>query len=730
MKSPSPDDALTFEEEIQPDLSDSPLTWRILVVDDEPDVHKATLIAFRGMLIEGRTLEFIHAHSASEARSCLRENSDLAVALVDVVMESDDAGLKLIRYIREELGDQEIRIILRTGQPGYAPEIDTIRSYDINDFTTKSDLTRTRLFTSMTVAIRSYWQIHQLEANRRGLELIVAASSELSKPRGLSSLAEGIVMQICALLGVEQEGVVCAATGVDGLKPYVLAAAGRFSGWIGQSLSSISCDNARLNLEKSLANRCHFLGEPTSLYFSGPGSLSLAVFVRVGRPLSEMDRDLLDVFCNNISVAFENTQLLQEVSDLAFKDPLLKLPNRNGFLTQIDQRPAQSDLLALVDIDGFADINSILDQNFGDAVLRVVAHRLRHTLPPDVQVARIGGDIFGLLGSHGQVNANRIEEIFSRPFDVGDESLRLSVTCGLVCLEESSQKSVELLKNAGVALKQAKSLNRGKALFFEVVHATAARERMQMLSRLRLAFSMKKLFVVFQPFVNLANRKIVGAEALLRWRMDNGELVPPERFIPLAEQSGLMVPIGDWVAQAAIRFLKRLLDLGYRDFRMAINVSQVQFREPDFVQKLVAAIHENGVNPGNVEIELTESVALETIDLIKQKLTAVHSAGMAIAIDDFGTGYSSLNILRQLNVDRLKIDTAFVSGEDGMNVDFGIANMVVQLATHLGLETIAEGIETREQYEKMSGLGCREGQGYFLSRPVSRDEFERMIQSN
>ena len=165
------------------------------------------------------------------------------------------------------------------------------------------------------------------------------------------------------------------------------------------------------------------------------------MFVRVGRPLSEMDRDLLDVFCSNISVAFENTQLLQKVSDLAFKDPLLKLPNRNGFLTQIDQRPAQSDLLALVDIDGFADINSILDQNFGDAVLQVVAHRLRHTLPPDVQVARIGGDIFGLLGSHGQVNANRIEEIFSRPFDVGDESLRLSVTCGLVCLEESSPVS-------------------------------------------------------------------------------------------------------------------------------------------------------------------------------------------------------------------------------------------------------------------------------------------------
>ena len=196
------DDLLTFVDEVLPVASGVELVWRILIVDDDADIHHVTLLALKGVVVEGRTLEFVHAYSAAEARVCLAENNDLAVALLDVVMETEDAGLQLIRYLREDLGNCALRVILRTGQPGYAPEIDTIRSYDINDYKSKSELTRVRLFTSLTVAIRSYWQIHQLEVNRRGLELIVAGSTELSKPRGLRRFAEGVVTQLCALLGI------------------------------------------------------------------------------------------------------------------------------------------------------------------------------------------------------------------------------------------------------------------------------------------------------------------------------------------------------------------------------------------------------------------------------------------------------------------------------------------------------------------------------------------------
>ncbi len=721
------DDLLTFEEESGADHADGQPVWRILIIDDEPSVHQATVLALKGILLEGRPLEFLHAYSASEARAVLAENPDLAVVLLDVVMESHDAGLQLIRFVREDLGNKALRVILRTGQPGYAPEIDTIRTYDINDYKTKSELTRIRLFTSLTVAIRSYWQIHCLEANRRGLELIVAASTELSRPRGLVRFAEGVVTQLCALLGVREEGIVCAAGGTINAEPFILAAAGCYSEWIGQTLQGVPENRVRTVLEKVLSDGRHYFGEATCLYFSVSEGLSMAAFVDVRHPLSELDHKLLEVFCSNISVAFENTHLLQRISELAYEDTLLKMPNRNRFLAHIDQRPASSDRLALVDLDGFADINSVLDQDFGDAVLQVVAHRLRFSFPDDVQIARVGSDVFGLLGPQSELNPGRIEAVFSTPFEVGDESFRLSATSGLVRLGNTAQKAVELLKNAGVALKQAKSFNRGKALYFEAALATAARERMHLLSQLRLAFSVERLYLVYQPFIDLATHRVVGAEALLRWRREDGHFVPPDQFIPLAEQSGLMVPIGDWVTRCALQFLKRLVDTGHCDFRMAINVSHIQFREPEYVQRLGELIHHVGVSPRNIEIELTESVAIDNIELIEKKLSEIRELGVSISIDDFGTGYSSLNILRQLPVDRLKIDRAFVSGKDGHNSDYTIASMVIQLAGQLGLETIAEGIETQEQLEHLTNLGCRDGQGYLFAMPMTSDDFTAFL---
>ncbi len=725
------EDVMSFLSESEDTLGGEKPAWRVLIVDDEPDVHHATELALKDVAIDGRPIEFVHAHSAREARTCLAEHRDLAVMLLDVVMETPDAGLQLIRYVREELGNLALRVILRTGQPGYAPEIDTIRSYDINDYKTKSELTRVRLFTSLTVAIRSYWQIHQLEANRRGLEMIVAASTDLGRPKGLRRFAEGIVTQLCALLGVEEEGIVCAASPGDekpeSTPPYILAAAGRYSNWIGLPLKNIPDPRVRRELESSLSEHCHHFGETTRLYFSAPGGISIASFVDVDHQLSALDLELLEVFCSNISVAFENTVLLKKISELAYQDPLVKLPNRNSFLARLAQYRGQSDTLALVDIDGFADINSALDQEFGDCVLKAVAQRLRQSFSSAVEIGRIGNDVFGILGPHGEVDAERIENIFATPYEVAGENLRLSATTGLLRLADSSDKPVELLKNASVALKQAKTLSRGKALYFEAAHAVSARARMQMLNRLRLSFSAERLFLVYQPFIELATGRVVGAEALLRWRTEQGEFVPPDTFIPLAEHSGLMVPIGDWVIRSALQFQRHLADLGHSGLRMAVNVSHVQFREPDFVEKLVAAIDEFGTSPGNLEIELTESVAIDNIELIQHKLAAVRAAGVAIAIDDFGTGYSSLNIVRQLNVDRLKIDRSFISGKDSRKGDFSIAGIVQQLASQLGLKTIAEGIETEAQRDQLLAIGCDDGQGYLFSQPLTGQEFEDFL---
>jgi diguanylate cyclase (GGDEF)-like protein len=720
------EEMLSFLLESEPEAKPSILVWRILIVDDEPEVHQATLLALKGVEVEGRALLFIHAFSAAEARARLAEETELAIVLLDVVMETGDAGLQLVRYIREELGNQTVRIILRTGQPGYAPEIETIRSYDINDYRTKTELTRVRLFSSITVAIRSYWHMHQLEANRRGLELIVAAGAELSKLRGLQRLAEGIVTELCALLGILEDGLVCFGRS-NQEAPIILAAAGRYAGWIGHPLDNIGDDQMRSEVERTLADHHHHFEPAACLYFCTVGERSLVAYVAVEHPLSELDRRLIEVFCTNIAVAFENTYLYQRISDLAFEDQLVSLPNRNGFLSRIEERSPGADTVALVDLDGFADINSILDQNFGDAVLISVASRLRSSFSAAVTIARIGGDVFGLLGSSTELTTERISEVFSTPFEVGEETLRLSGTTGLAEISEGSLKAMEVLKNAGVSLKQAKSFSRGKALCFDPNLAIAARARMQMLNQLRVAFSEERLFLVFQPFVDLTSGRGIGGEALLRWRTEEGEFIPPDRFIPLAEQSGLMVPIGDWVMRSALEFLKHLVEQGREHFRMAVNVSHVQFREPDFVENLLIMIDQAGVNANNVEIELTESVAIENIATITEKLAAVRDAGISIAIDDFGTGYSSLNVVRQLKVDCLKIDRSFVSGESGHEDNFEIAGIVLQLARILEIRTTAEGIETEAQRDRLWQMGCGVGQGYLFSRPLTREQFEEYL---
>ena len=721
------DDDFAFMEEVAADSLAVRARWMVLIVDDEPDVHQATLLALKGLLIEERMLEFVHANSAVEARDLLGQFGDIAVVILDVVMETGDAGLKLVHYIREELNNKSVRIILRTGQPGYAPEIDTIRALDINDYKTKADMTRARLFTSMTTAIRSYSQIHQLEQSRRGLEIIVKASAEFIKPLGIQLLANGVLTQLCALLGVGKQGIICVAKVSNGQDAVVVAAAGSYSDWIGKPLHAFPVDDVRSELVKVLGTRSHQIGSSTCLYFSSSEGNALAAFIHVDREISEIDRTLLQVFSTNIAVAFDNVELYQKVSDLAYVDALVGLPNRNALLRFLELAQGDDINLALVDIDGFADVNSVLDQRFGDAVLVAVATRLRNFVSPEVVVARIGGDVFALLGSSDQVNPENIAQMFGNPFEVGDEGLRLSATAGLVQLQQTSRNGVELLRNASTALKEGKSFNRGKSLYFDPAYASAARDRILLLSSLRQAFSQERLYVVYQPFVELATGELVGAEALLRWRNTDGTFVPPDRFIPIAEQSGLMVPIGDWVMSTALMFASQLKGHVRSDFRIAINISHVQFREPDFVEKLCAALLRHGVHPENVEIELTESVAVDDIELIEQKLAIIRSHGIAVAIDDFGTGYSSLNIIRQLRVNRLKIDRAFVSGDSCQSDNFGIAEMIHDLAVHLGLETIAEGIETREQCEKLMALGVREGQGYLFSKPLTSEQFVSYI---
>ena len=699
--------------------------WRVMIVDDDEDVHSTTTFALGNLDMQHRPLEFVHAYSAGQARELLQSEPDIAVILLDVVMEEDDAGLHLVRYIRETLLLADVRIILRTGQPGYAPEIDAIRDFDINDYKTKSELTRIKLFTTVTAAIRSYQQIRAISTGRRGLDQIVRASTELMALHGVHNFASGVLAQVAEILAIAPNGVLCVNESVDGVTDelIVVAASGparRLSGRLG------SYDDAHIcaAMQRTLAQGGN-LYEPTfaTLYLAGRNCRDFVAYITLPRPLCDIDRRLLEVFCSNVAVGLDNVELVSHLHNAAFYDTLSKLPNRTRLVEILDATlagPQREDTtLSLVDLDHFAETNDALGHQFGDTLLVAVAARLQSSLGHQLTVARIGGDIFSVLGDSASVNPRSILGLFEAPFSIDGQDVQLSATLGLVRLSEHDGSGADALKDADIALKRAKSQQRAGHFYFSRSMGVEIRERVRMMHELRTGFTRGELFVVYQPQIDLVTRRPVGAEALLRWQTADGKFISPDRFIPIAEYSGLIIDIGEWVLRCACHEVVRLREAGYSAFTMSVNVSQVQFRHPYFLDMLRSALQDSGAPPEFIELEITESMAMEEPDLLIKMLGQVKHTGVSIAIDDFGTGFSSLSYLQRLQVDRLKIDRAFVTEITGSARGSSIAEMVVQLGRNLGLSVVAEGVEDERQAQKLQELGCPLAQGFLFARPMA-----------
>jgi diguanylate cyclase (GGDEF)-like protein len=692
-----------------------------MIVDDDADVHSTTTFALGALDMGGRPLEFIHAYSAAQARQLLATERDIAVILLDVVMEQEHAGLHLVRHIRETLKLADVRIILRTGQPGYAPEIDAIRDFDINDYKTKSELTRIKLYTTVTAAIRSYEQIRRIDDSRRGLNSIVEAGNALTALHGVRNFAAGALAQAAALLGERASGLLCVQGECGSVE--VVSACGAWQGYEGRVLGSGTTPSLPAALARVLAEqRNDYADGAIALHLAGKSGRTFAALLDVPRSPTELERKLLDVFAANVAVGLDNVELMSHLHEAAFYDTLSKLPNRTRLIEILDATlagPARDDAtLCLVDLDHFAETNDALGHAFGDGLLAAVAARLRDSLDCQLTVARIGGDIFCVLGSSSQVHPDGILALFQQPFEIEGQTVQVSATLGLVRLAEHDGSGTDALKDADIALKRAKSQQRGGHFYFTRNMGVEIRERVRMMHALRTAFSTHELFLAFQPQIDLATRQPVGAEALLRWRTADGRFVPPDRFIPIAEYSGLIVDIGEWVLRTACAELVRLHAAGHGEFTMSINVSQVQFRHPQFLQVLRNALADTGAPPRYVELEITESMAMEEPDTFIEMLAQVKETGVHIAIDDFGTGFSSLSHLQRLRVDRLKIDRAFVTEITGASRGSSIAEMVIQLGRNLGLSVVAEGVEDELQARVLQQLGCPLAQGFLFARPM------------
>ncbi|MGJ7609554.1 MULTISPECIES: putative bifunctional diguanylate cyclase/phosphodiesterase [unclassified Variovorax] len=567
-------------------------------------------------------------------------------------------------------------------------------------------------------------------SDRRVLELVVRASASLLEETDLRAFARGVIAQLTALWGARGDGLVCAPeapqpTPSNGYR--VLAATGRFAPLLDLPLDAVTEQPAAQLLRRALASGCTTCGEGAeggglALHIGRKGEQPMAVFIDTTGTHHAPDRQLLDMLCLHLGTLLHQRGLMERLHEYAYFDPLVCLPNRTRFVEKVDDCARQGmreHILALVDIDDFSAANDVMGHRFGDRVLQKVAQRLADALPAGVLLARLGADTFGVLGPLQQVSPHQLLDCVRQPLAVDGVPHKVSLTCGYVLLPEDAQAGADLVKDATIALKRAKRDHRGQHLQYSAHMGAEARDRALLLSSLRAAIDNAQLFLVYQPQVNLNTQALVGLEALVRWRAEDGSLIPPDRFIPVAEHSGLIVALGQWVLSTACMAMRELLDADRAPLRMAVNVSSVQLQDPAFYDTVCAALAHSRLQGHHLELEITESVAALPTQLLESTLAALRAKGISIAIDDFGTGYSSLSYLERLPLDRIKIDGTFVR-RLGEAQGARIAEMIAQLGRKLGLHVLAEGIEDAAALRALLAMDCDEGQGYFIAPPMDK----------
>ncbi len=428
-----------------------------------------------------------------------------------------------------------------------------------------------------------------------------------------------------------------------------------------------------------------------------------------------------------------------ELERMALTDPLTQLANRTALNRKLSHELAETahgelpPALLVLDLDSFKGVNDRLGHSAGDDVLRITAQRLADAVREGDTVARLGGDEFAVMLPKSNVQqargvAKRILRALAESIEIGDLRIVCGTSIGLR-VAEPGQSVDELVMEADTAMYAAKAEKRNTVRVFEPALLHARRLQGQMVTELREAIRTNQLVLYYQPVVELASGRIEGAEALVRWNHPERGLVMPDSFIPLAEETGLIVDLGDWVLREALRQLRTWLDTpGLVDaFSMRVNISPTELRSLELIERVRDALSDTHVDASKLVIELTESVAVNGSDLDRYSLSGLRHLGVQLEIDDFGTGYSSISYLRNLPVHVVKIDRSLIEGlgtDDGQR-DFVAA--VLQLIHACGMEAVAEGIETAEQAAELSWLGCASGQGYYFSRPVPPADFVRLL---
>lgn len=425
---------------------------------------------------------------------------------------------------------------------------------------------------------------------------------------------------------------------------------------------------------------------------------------------------------------------------LAYLDYLTELPNRTAFSEYLEYamntlRKGHILSIMYIDLDNFKVINDTLGHSYGDELLIDVAERLKQIVDKNDYLARFGGDEFIILTENiinlweYEEKIKTVQKVFSYPFVLSLKEIFVTISIGIAMAPKDSTTAQNLIRNVDVALYAAKEIGRNTYCFYEASLNEKLLDRMETQSELHTAISNKEFVVYYQPQIDLKNDKIIGFEALVRWKHPNKGIIEPDKFIDLAEETGLIVPIGRWVLFEACKQLRIWRDMGYLDIHMAVNLSARQFIDVNLVETVESVIKETGIPAEFLELEITETIALNDITYSIDTIQRLKEMGIRFSLDDFGTGYSSMNYLKHLPVNNLKIDKSFMDTVMESNNDKAIVSAIITLAKTLDLEVIAEGVENDEQVLFLKEANCNKVQGYLYGEAVVQQEATVLLKS-
>lgn len=855
--------------------------WKLLVIDDDESVHQVTRMVLERVRFEGRGLCILDGYCAEQARRLLREHPDIAAVLLDVVMETPDSGLEIVRFIREELGNRAVRIILRTGQPGAAPECEVMSHYDINDYKEKSELTARRLNTAVVSALRGYRDLQaagiqalsarELEAQVRSRTLEIMkinqdledeirrraevnrdlqeTTSHLGHAQQIAKIgswewnmqSDKVIWsdQVYRILGLEphsfpasfsalvnavadedrvavsaayartlehgepldiEHAMLCTRDEVvyvhqqahleyDGQgRPYRLAGTiqdvserskaeakmRKLSGAIAQIADSVMITNESGIIEyvntafEKMTGYSHSEVVGRSASILKTDRQSDAFYQRLWRTITrgEVFNDVMANRKKNGDIYYEEKTITPQVGQagtithyistgrditervaaqdkvqyLVHHDTLTGLPNRVLLQDRLEQaitrtrwRGREVAVVAL-DIDRFNLVNDSLGHDMGDQLLRALALRLSDSVREGDTVSRMGSDefavIFNDLACDADVPAviDKVRQVVAEPFYLEGHELFVTACMGVSRFAHDGQDAAALLKQADAAMCKAKSEGHNSCRYYTAEVDTGAKSRLSLDTGLRRALERQEFYLEYQPKYSLSDDRLDGAEALLRWRNARFDAVSPVHFIPLLEETGMIVPVGEWALRNACVQGKVWQEAGLPPKRIAVNLSMRQFRCKTLVKDIERILQETGFDASLLELEVTEGVLMDCIAQTSHMFHELHELGVHLAVDDFGTGYASLNYLKRLPFDTLKIDRSFVGDVTASADDAAIASAIIELGHVMDMRVVAEGVETVGQQSFLQEQCCDLAQGYLYSPPVSAQSMYRVFE--